>query len=384
MNIIHNSKTKGILMKKIGTVIIILLILFFGYQAFVYLSYRSKNAVSDAAFVKSDSISILSFKVDGKIIKMTKEEGDSVKKGEIIAVLDDIDFQNAKKQISNGIKSATKSKEALEAKLKRVGSELNLNEKISQNNIYSYKQKIKALELSIKANQTKLKKLALDEKRYKRMLEQKLISRNVFENVSTAKNSLNDMILSAQSELKATKLNLNNVKNALTLSTIKKTQTKEIQKNIEALELKIKSMQDKFQEINNKIGYCTLRSPMDGKIAKKFVSNSSVINAGYPIYSTVDPKNLHVEVLLSEKKLKGVEVGDSVTIKIDALENRKFKGKVQSILPTSASTFSLIPRDIASGEFTKLDQRFTIRISLESKKDLLIGMSANIAIKREK
>ena len=371
-------------MKKIGTVIIVLLILFFGYQAFVYLSYRSKNAVSDAAFVKSDSISILSFKVDGKIIKMAKKEGDSVKKGEIIAVLDDIDFQNAKKQISNGIKSAIKSKEALEAKLKRVGSELNLNEKISQNNIYSYRQKIKALELSIKANQTKLKKLTLDEKRYKRMLKQKLISRNIFEKVSTAKNSLNDMILSAQSELKATKLNLNNVKNALTLSTIKKTQTKEIQKSIEALELKIKSMQDKFQEINNKIGYCTIYSPMDGRIAKKFVNNSSVVRAGYPVYSIVDPKNLHVEVLLSEKKLKGVKVGDSVDIKIDALPNRDFKGKVQSILPTSASTFSLIPRDIASGEFTKLDQRFTIRISLESKKDLLIGMSANIAIKREK
>jgi membrane fusion protein (multidrug efflux system) len=374
----------GSKMKKLGTVFIILLIILFGYMGYDYLHYRSKNAVSDAAFVKSDSISILSFKVDGKVIKMTKNEGESVKKGEIIAVMDDVDFQNAKKQIANSIKSATKSKEALEAKLKRVSDELNLNEKISQNNIYSYKQKIKSIELSIKANQTKLKKLTLDEKRYKKMLKQKLISKNVYEKVSTAKNSLNDMILSAKSELSATKLNLNNVKNALTLSTIKKSQTKEIVKNIEALSLKIKSMQNQLQEVENKIAYCTLRSPMDGKIAKKFVNNSSVIEAGYPVYSVVDPKNLHVEVLLSEKKLRGVEVGDSVDIKIDALENRDFKGKVQSILPTSASTFSLIPRDIASGEFTKLDQRFTIRISLEEKKDLLIGMSANIAIKRDK
>jgi len=387
MNIIHFSfyiRLKREKMKKFGTIIILLLIVLFGYMGYDYLHYRSKNAVSDAAFVKSDSISILSFKVDGKVIKMSKNEGDSVKKGEIIAIMDDVDFQNAKKQISNGIKAAIKNREALEAKLKRIGSELGLNEKISQNNIYSYKQKIKALELSIKANQTKLKKLTLDEKRYKRMLKQKLISRNVFEKVSTAKNSLNDMILSAKSELKATKLNLNNVKNALTLSTIKKTQTKEIQKSIEALELKIKSMQNQLQEVDNKISYCMLRSPMDGKIAKKFVNNSSVIEAGYPVYSVVDPKNLHVEVLLSEKKLKGVEVGDDVSIKIDALENREFKGKVQSILPTSASTFSLIPRDIASGEFTKLDQRFTIRISLENKKDLLIGMSANIAIKRDR
>jgi len=371
-------------MKKIGTIIILLLILFFGYQAFVYLSYRSKNAVSDAAFVKSDSISILSFKVAGKIIEMEKNEGAIIKKGELLAKIDDVDFQNAKKQMINSIKATVKSKEALEDKLKRVKNELNLNEKVAQNNIISYKQKIKALELSIKANKTKLKKLSTDTKRYKRMLKQKLISKNTYEKVSTARNSLSDMILSAKSELKATKLNLNNVKNALTLSKIKKTQTKEIQKNIEALELKIKSMQNRLQEVNNKIGYCTLYSPIDGKIAKKFVNNSSVIDAGYPVYSIVDPKNLHVEVLLSEKKLKGIKVGNSVDIKIDALPNRDFKGKVQSILPTSASTFSLIPRDIASGEFTKLDQRFTIRISLENKKGLLIGMSANIAIKREK
>ncbi len=371
-------------MKKFGTIFIVLLILFFGYEAFVYLNYRSLNAVSDAAFVKSDSITMLSFKVDGKVMKTDKNEGDSVKKGEVIALMDDKDFLNAKKEMLNAIKATEKSKEVLEAKFKRVSKELAINEKIAKNNIDSYKQKIDAIRLSIKSNQTKLKKLSLDEKRYKNMLKQKLISKNLYEKVSTSRNSLNDMIQSAKKDLNAAKLNLKNVKNGLSLSIVKKEQTKEIQKSIESLALKIKSMQNRLQEIDNKIGYCTLKAPFDGKIAKKFVNTDTVVEAGYPIYSVVNPKNLHVEVLLSEKKLKGVSVGDSVNIKIDALDNREFKGKVQSILPTSASTFSLIPRDIASGEFTKLDQRFTIRIKLESTKDLLIGMSANIAIKRSK
>ncbi|MFK5881495.1 MAG: efflux RND transporter periplasmic adaptor subunit [Sulfurospirillum sp.] len=371
-------------MKKFGTIFIVLLIILFAYMGYDYLSYRSKNAVSDAAFVKSDSILMLSFKVGSKIKMIEKNEGESVKKGEILAKLDDIDFQNAKKQIINAIKSTIKSKEALESKLQRVKGELTLNEKMAKNNIASFKQKIEAIRLSIKANFTKLKKLNIDEKRYRRMLKQKLIAKNLFEKVSTARNSLHDMILSQKKELDATVLNLKNVKNAYSLSIIKKSQTKEIQKSIEAMELKIKSMRDQLQEVKNKIGYCTLRSPIDGKIAKKFVNTDTVINAGYPVYSVVDPKALHVEVLLSEKKLRGVRVGDSVSIKIDALDNKEFKGKVQSILPTSASTFSLIPRDIASGEFTKLDQRFTVRITLENKKDLLIGMSANIAIKRRK
>jgi len=371
-------------MKKIGTIIILLLIVFFGYEGFVYLKYRSVNAVSDAAFVKSDSLKTLGFKVSGKVILMSKNEGESIKKGEILAKIDDIDFLNAKAKVTNAINATKKTKEALELKFKRVSKELNLNEKIAKNNIGAYKQNIEAVKFSIKANKTKLHKLNLDEKRYKKMLKQKLISKNDYEKIYTSRNALRDMILSQKRELDSYILNLNNIKNALTLSIIKKTQTIEIQKDIEAMGLKIKSMQDDLGEVNNKISYCTLISPMNGKIAKKFINTNKVINAGYPVYSVVNPKELHVEVLLSEKKLDGVKVGNNVSVRFDALGNKKFKGKVQSILPTSASTFSLVPRDIASGEFTKLDQRFTIRISLEKTKGLLVGMSANIAIKRTK
>ncbi len=371
-------------MKKIGTIIILLLIIFFGYEGFVYLKYRSVNAVSDAAFVKSDSLKTLGFKVNGKVIFMSKNEGESIKKGEILAKIDDIDFLNAKAKITNTIDATKKTKEGLELKLKRITKELSLNEKIAKNNIGAYKQNIEAIKFSIKANKTKFHKLNLDEKRYKNMLKQKLISKNDYEKIYTSRNALKDMISSQKRELDSYILNLNNIKSALTLSVIKKSQTVEIEKNIEAMGLKIKSMQNLKQEVNNKIRYCTLISPMDGKIAKKFINTNKVLSAGYPVYSIVNPRKLHVEVLLSEKKLDGVKVGDDVSVKIDALDNKEFKGKVQSISPTSASTFSLVPRDIASGEFTKLDQRFTIRISLAKTKGLLVGMSANIAIKRTK
>jgi len=62
-------------MKRFGSLLIISLIAFFAYLGYDYLTFRDKNAVSDAAFVKSDSLMIVSFKVDGKIEKMTKKEG---------------------------------------------------------------------------------------------------------------------------------------------------------------------------------------------------------------------------------------------------------------------------------------------------------------------
>ncbi len=371
-------------MKKIGTIIIVLLIVFFGYEGFVYLRYRSVNAVSDAAFIKTDSLSSLSFKVKGKIIEMAKNEGDSIGKGKVLARIDDKDFLVMQNKIKNSIVALEKSKEALVDKLSRITKELNLGEQIAQNNIKSYKKKIDALKLSVKANETKLSKLSLDEKRFSKMLKKKLIAKNTYEKVSTAKNSLSDMILSQKQELASVILNLNNVKNALLLSVVKKSTTKELQKEIESLNSKKKVLLDGLEEIKNKISYCSLYAPFSGIVAKKIANTDQVVRAGYPIYYIINPKDLHVEALLSEKKLHGVKVGNKVTITPDALEGKVYKGRVEKILPTSASTFSLVPRDIASGEFTKLDQRFTIRISLEKIDALKVGMSTNIAIQRTK
>jgi len=70
---------------------------------------------------------------------------------------------------------------------------------------------------------------------------------------------------------------------------------------------------------------------------------------------------------------------------VDAFEGRTYHGKVESILPASAATFSLVPRDIASGEFTKLAQRFIVRVSIDNPtKDLRVGMGASVAIKKTK
>jgi len=66
MNIIHYQKREFVL-KKIGMLIIVIMVIVFGYKGYGYLEFRSKNAVSDAGFVKSDSLSILNFKVGGKI-----------------------------------------------------------------------------------------------------------------------------------------------------------------------------------------------------------------------------------------------------------------------------------------------------------------------------
>lgn len=371
-------------MRKIGVAVIIILVIVFAYEGYNYLDYRSKNAVSDAGFVKSDSLGVLNFKVGGKIDKLLKQEGDAVKKGELLASIDDRDFIVTRDKVANDIKSLSNTASALVFKKQRIQKEIKISKNIAKNSIESFKQNISSLKLAIKANLIKLSLLYKNTKRYKNLLNKKLISKNKFEQMQTSKNSLKNSVQAQKKKLISAQTNLKNIQEQLNIAINKELVVKELSKTIESLKYKQAALKDVLKEVNNKISYCNLYSPYDGIIAKRFVNNKRVIAKGYPVYAIVNPKDIYAEVLLSEKKLQGVRKGDSVKIQADALPNKTFKGVVESILPTSASTFSLVPRDIASGEFTKLDQRFIVRIRLEEKEGLKVGMSLNVAIKRDK
>lgn len=371
-------------MKKIGSFVLIALILIFSYIAFNYITYRTKNAVSDAAFVKTDSLLTLSFKVGGKVKKIFKKEGESVQKGELLALIDDKDFKLSLEKVKNSIASLKEKEEALKLKKDRSNKELRLSIALAKEKQNYIKAKIDSFKMSIASNEEKLKKIKRDKDRFKKLLEQNLISKDRYEKIKTNFKVLEDLILSQKKNLKSLYSQLESAKKELKLAKVKLTSLLELDKEIEALDDNIKALQKTKEELKNKISYCRLYSPINGVVAKRFVNIGGVIKKGYPVYSVVQPKDLHIEVLLSEKKLKGIKPGNSVKIKIDAYPKRDYKGEVEKILPASAATFSLVPRDIASGEFTKLDQRFIVRIKiLNPTNDLKIGMGAGVAISRD-
>ena len=370
-------------MKKVGAVLMVLTLILFSYALYDYVDYRIKNAVSDAAFVRSDTLSTLSFKVDGKILRMAKQEGDRVEKGEAIAMIDDSDFKIKKDELLKKYDSLKKEIEALRSKKERIRSELEIQKQLRSSKKTALSKRVEALRFKIESAQVRFAKLNKDYERFARLFEKELISKGELESIQSKKSALEKEIDSMKQEKKALLKELEAARDMVKIAEVKLRIVRELEKLIKAKRASLEALSKSIESIQRKIEYCILRSPLNGRIAKRFVSAGAVVESGYPIYAVVDPKALHIEVLLSEKKLKGVEKGNRVKIKIDAFEDREYYGKVESILPASASTFSLVPRDIASGEFTKLDQRFVVRISIDDPTpDLRVGMGAEVAIER--
>lgn len=134
-----------------------------------------------------------------------------------------------------------------------------------------------------------------------------------------------------------------------------------------------------------------IQVPFDGVVAKRWVMAGEIIQPGQPVYSVYDLQNIWVTANLEETKLGHVVIGDTVEVNVDTYPNRKFEGKVTDIGDYTASEFSLIPPNNASGNFTKVTQRVPVKIYLTDLKPedsqkfpLRPGMSVEIRIRIKK
>jgi membrane fusion protein (multidrug efflux system) len=130
-------------------------------------------------------------------------------------------------------------------------------------------------------------------------------------------------------------------------------------------------------------------APMSGVISKRWVLAGDVVSPGQPIFTVYDLKNLWVTANVEETSLSALRVGDNVEVSVDAYPDMKFSGKVFQIGSNTASQFSLIPPNNASGNFTKITQRVPVKISIQptigpatkESFQLLPGMSVEVKVK---
>ena len=370
--------------KLIIIVVAILGIIFIGVGVYLLLQHKW-YAITNAVFVETEAISNVGFnRVGGKVIRMYKNEGDPVKEGEVLAELDKRDLELKKEQLQKEIESLRKQKEQLMFTLMRSSTQASSQVVMSEENTKSLEKRIKALEDKLKALDATIEQLKRDYDRYKFLYEKNAVAKRNFEVVETelkAKLAERNSIIN---EIDSARHQLESARSQVTFSTAQTIITKEIVKQIESLDAKISALSKDLEDINNMIGYATLKAPFSGRIGKKYVNEGAVVAPGQPIYALVNPKDIYVLVLLEEEKIEGVKPGAKAKIKIDAYPDEEYEGVVSEILPTSAAKFALVPRDISAGEFTKVSQRIPVKIRI-TKGDinkLVVGMGGEVKIKR--
>jgi membrane fusion protein, multidrug efflux system len=131
------------------------------------------------------------------------------------------------------------------------------------------------------------------------------------------------------------------------------------------------------------VEYTTIRSPVDGYIGNRTARVGMLANIGAPLLTVVPSTDLWVDANFKEDQLRKMQIGDKADVALDA-SSIPVHGYVESLAPATGATFSVLPPENATGNFTKIVQRVPVRIRLNVPRGmdnvLRPGLSATVEV----
>ncbi len=335
----ENSKKKNNLRVYIPLIIVIALVVFGGYY---WYSEYTKYISTDDALVDTDNISV-SAKMLGRIVHVYTDEGENVKEGQLLAELDSSDLVAQKLQAQVMIEQAQANLLQAQAKLH-----------------YDI-ENIKVLEVDDNKAQDDLKRASAQ-------FDGGVLTEEQFQDFESVHETTKAKLKAAKTALGVSRAAINTAKAAVELA------------------------KAQLQVVKTQLENTKLVAPIDGVIAKRWLLPGDVVQPGQSIFTVTNDKKLWVTVYLEETKIATVHKGQDALFELDAFPGVSFSGKVFQISSNTASQFSLIPPNNASGNFTKVTQRVPLKISIDGASGgqslaslhILAGMSAVVKIIEEK
>lgn len=328
--------------KKISIFLIILAVLGMIYGAY-WLLYGRNYVKTDDAYVNGNQ-NIITSQVGGTVTQIYIEDTQFVEKGQLLAVLDDIDYKIA---LENAAASLGKA----------VRAYSNLSSDVAQS------------EDNVKVKKSQLKKAETDFAMDRASYNAGLISKHQYE---TSKNNLNIAISSLNQSEKA----LENAKVQADSSSIYN--HPDVQQAIAA-----------YKNAYVNLMRTKIYAPESGNIAKKSVFLGQKISPSQELMTIIDLDNVWVDANLKETQMKDVKPGDEAKLVSD-INGKKYIGYVQGLSAGTGSSLSLLPAQNATGNWIKIVQRVPVRIIIDKdslKKNGMIpigsSMEAIVDIRKE-
>ncbi|HWJ90496.1 MAG TPA: efflux RND transporter periplasmic adaptor subunit [Flavisolibacter sp.] len=247
--------------------------------------------------------------ISGEITELNVEEGDSVKKGQVLARIYADIYSSQRDEAAARVAQSQASVANSEAALDALGAQLD-QAKTSYN-------------------------------RNKDLFDQKVISKSELETYET-------QLRSAQSQYNAAV------------------------QNIRSLQAGTQSTRTSLQAANKNLSRTTLTAPMNGVISSLSVKKGERVagnsfNVGTEMMRVADMSSMEVRVDVGENDIVKVNIGDSADVEVEAYNNRKFKGIVYQI----ASSTNKTGGGSATGSGDVTNYEVHIRLEPSSYSDLI-------------
>ena len=316
----------------------------------VWAYLRWNHITENDAYVLADMVTISS-RVDGWVVERRVTDGDTVRQGDILVI---IDQRNARLQVDE-----LKAREAsLRKKHEWMLVQLAVTEDSTEHAVAAAKARHEEAKANLGISTAEMEQAQLDYKRNKPLAANDAISRKTWDETRTATQMAVEKHRLAQAKVSES---LANLADAIT----KRADVTVLQKQLEELTHDIEQTRRQIGQKEVDLDDRILRSPINGVVDQKFAEPGEYVIPSQRLLLLHDPQSVWIEVLLKETKLADVRVGQPVEISVDAYPGRRFTGRVERVGNAATNRFALLPNPNPSGNFTKIAQRVPVRIKVE-------------------
>lgn len=322
----------------------------------------------DDARIDGEVITISS-RVSGWITELPVMEGDDVKKGQLIARVDDRDSVLQREALRWRLAATESQVAVMRAQAGQVDEE-------TLGKFESETSRLIAAEAEVAALEVQLKQARDDYERARELAEAKWLSPQAMERARTAYQRSQENHRKAQAEVAA-------VRGTLSAAGGSRRQVRVIAQQLIVLARQADEIRAQLRRQDVDIADRVIASPADGKVVMTFVRKGEHVAPGQRIAMFHDPNQIWVEANVKETDIGSLRPGMKAEIRADAYRGKVFSGSVFRIGRVATNKFALLPDPNPSGNFTKITQRLPVRIVLTEKDHALRpGMMVEVSIER--
>lgn len=235
--------------------------------------------------------------VEGQLEQLTVDVGDPVKKGQVLAQLNDnlpqTNIAEAKAELASRL-----------AELNRA------------------RNQVKNAKIQLEQAQAQAQQAQTDARRFQNLAEQGAVPEQEAEVAQTE-------AIVAQKQVRAAREQIEIEKDAVATAQ----EQVEVQRSIIA-------------QAQERLSYSTLKSPITGVVLERVTDPGNLIQPGDEVLSIGNFENVKVEVVVSELALGEIDSGQTVNVKLDAFPNESYTGRVTRISPAANPQTRQVPVEV--------------------------------------
>jgi HlyD family secretion protein len=324
---------------------------FIAYQYFLSGPAVPANVIQVSGRIEGDD-AVVASKTSGRIREVTVREGDEVKAGQVVAVLDDEQLRAKEEQAASAVRQAEarvrwsqQQISVLEAELEqsRLGTDqarLDAEGKVRQ-----AEAQVAQSEAQLAQAESEYKKAKADEERYTALAASGDIPEQKGSHARSTAEALGAAVRAARKQVDVAKAALTSAKATLANPAIRSTegarvrqQIAQAQSDISAAQAEMGRAQAQLSEAQANRRDLQIVAPIDGTVATRSAEPGEVVSPGTPVLTLVNMSSVYLRGFVPEGEIGRVRAGQRAEVFLDSAPDKAIEAVVSRIDPEASFT----------------------------------------------